>query len=75
MGEINICLDITDEQFKKFKIPEKLDILYVNQKQTLKLLGGMERVKRYQKMQWWSISALFGGICWLFVELWLLVSK
>jgi len=65
------CLDISDEQFKKLGTAQKLDVLYVNQKQTLSLLESFNGVKKYQKMQWYSISGLAAAIGWLFVELWM----
>ena len=66
--EMNTSLDITDEQFAKLGTSQKLDVLYVNQKRTLTLLEGLNGLRRYQKIQWWSIGALASAMSWLFIE-------
>jgi hypothetical protein len=61
-------LELTDAQFKKLPVSQKLDVLYVN----VRTIGG---IKRIQKMQWLSITGLAAAIGWLFVELWKHVGK
>jgi hypothetical protein len=57
------CLELTDTQFKRLPVTQKLDVLYMN----VRTIAG---IKRKQNMQWLSLGALGSAIGWLFLELW-----
>lgn len=56
-------LELTDAQFKRLPVSQKLDVLYVN----VRSIGG---IKRIQKMQWLALGGVASALYWLFVELW-----
>jgi hypothetical protein len=64
MDNGNGLLELTDAQFKKLPIPQKLDVLYMN----IRHIAG---IKRLQKMQWYAIGGLGTAIAFLFTELWI----
>jgi hypothetical protein len=63
MVELDHCLELSDEQFKKLPVGQKLDVLYINVRH---IVG----IKRLQKMQWYAIAGLGSAVAWLFAELW-----
>jgi hypothetical protein len=62
--DLDNCLELDDNQFKRLPIRQKLDVIYTN----IKYIAG---IKRLQKMQWWCIGGLSAAVAWLFVELWM----
>jgi hypothetical protein len=56
-------LELTDGQFKKLSVPQKLDVLYMN----IRHIAG---IRRLQKMQWWALGGLGSAVAFLFLELW-----
>jgi hypothetical protein len=48
------CLELTDDQFKRLPVSQKLDVLYVN-------VRAIATIRRTQKMQWLMIGSLWTG--------------
>jgi len=61
--DIDNCLELTDEQFRKLPVGQKLDVLYMN----VRYIAG---IKRLQRMQWYALGGLGTAIAFLFTELW-----
>lgn len=61
-------LELSDEQFKRLPVSQKLDVLYVN-------VRDIAGIKRTQKIQWVGIGALASAVGWLFTELWRYVGN
>lgn len=59
----SMSLDISDDEFKKLKTNQKLDIIYENVKH-------IAHLKKIQKMQWYSIGFLSSAIGGVFYMLW-----
>jgi hypothetical protein len=57
------CLELTDSQFKRLPVSQKLDVLYIN----VRSIAG---IKRKQSMQWLSLGAISSALAWLFLEFW-----
>lgn len=56
------CLELDDEQFKRLKVSQKLDIIYSNVK-------CIKTLQRNQKIQWSLIGALASAIGWIFLQI------
>lgn len=62
--ELNNCLELSDEQFRKLPSSQKLDVLYVN----VRAIAG---IKRIQKMQWYLFGAMGTALGFIALELFL----
>ena len=61
--DIDSFLELTDTQFSKLPVTQKLDVLYMN----VKVISG---IKRIQKMQWLAIGGLGSFAVFIFLQLW-----
>jgi hypothetical protein len=57
------CLELSDEQFRKLPVTQKLDVLYMN-------VRAISSIKRVQKMQWLSLGGISTAVGWIFLQLW-----
>ena len=57
------CLELSDDQFRKLPVSQKLDVLYMN-------VRAIAKIKRIQKMQWAGLGAVGSALAWMFLQLW-----